>query len=162
MKKKENYFTLVDAEVVSRLKRSDEPYTFDPNVSISDIFEQNGVPEKYRKFILKLNLNSIFKDSDAKEYISGYPIDFINTRKIYEGVNLVGFGCQKVALVFRFLLNMVNNEGAMAFYDDLVSSGFLDAYLRVIGEVFGRDVSDKKHKSRIRKYLETSKIAAMF
>ena len=47
--------------------------------------------------------------SDAFEYISGYKIDFINTRKIVEGANLVGFGCKRATLVFRFLLEMVNN-----------------------------------------------------
>lgn len=162
MESRKNYFALVDAKVVTRLKRRDEQDNGAYETPISEIFESYNIPPEFQKFIIKLNINSVLSDSDAFEYISGYKIDFINTRKIVEGANLVGFGCKRATLVFRFLLEMVNNEVAMAFYDKLVEEGYFDSYLKAIREIFGRDLSNsRKFMGRIRKIIRGQRAAVL-
>ncbi|MDE5539071.1 MAG: hypothetical protein K2J20_01120 [Bacilli bacterium] len=162
MKGSKNYFALIDAECVSRLEKRDGQECIENKGRIVEIFERYNIPEEYRKFIIKLNINSFLGSCDAREYLSRYQIDFINTRKIIDGSNLVGFGDKKVALLFRFLLERINNAAAIAFYDSLEANGYIDPYLNVISEVFGRGLSQsRKVLGRARKIIGKQNIAAI-
>lgn len=154
MKNNKKYFALIDAKDVKRLKKVDEPKSKNDETEIMDIFDRYGIPDEYRKLIIKLDIDSIAGRGGAQEYISRYQISFINTRKISDGTNIVGFGDKKVALLFRFLLEKINNEAAMAFYDKLMEEGYFDSYLEVIREIFGRGLSSgRKFMGRIRKAI---------
>ena len=120
---------------------------YKPNgmMSANNIFEKNGIPEEFRKIIVKINIPFCLK-KEAEEYTMGFPFDLTGGRIEKENnnkqISVSNFPILYDGQVFRdkikFKTQLENSRfnEVMDFLSQIDDSGYLQTYLKAIKDFF--------------------------
>jgi hypothetical protein len=121
-------------------------------MSSNSIFEKNGIPEEFRKIIIKINIPFCLK-KEAEEYTMGFPFD-ITGGKIEKGNNKKTISASsgltydyyaneqfRDKIKFRTKLVYSNFDDVMNFFIAVDKKGYTKLYLQSIKEFFDMSVN---------------------
>ena len=122
---------------------------YEPNgmMDASQIFEKNGIPEEFRKVIVKINIPFCLK-KEAEEYTMGFPFDItggkiekVNNKKTISassGLTYDYYANQQFRDKIKFRTKLVysNFDDVMKFLLKIDDKGYLKSYLQSIKEFF--------------------------
>lgn len=122
---------------------------YEPNgmMDASQIFEKNGIPEEFRKVIVKINIPFCLK-KEAEEYTMGFPFDITggkiekgNNKKIISassGLTYDYYANQQFRDKIKFRTELVYSkfDDVMDFLLKVDDEGYLKQYLQSIKEFF--------------------------
>lgn len=127
---------------------------YEPNgmMDASQIFEKNGIPEEFRKVIVKINIPFCLK-KEAEEYTMGFPFDItggkiekVNNKKTISassGLTYYYYANQQFRDKIKFNTNLVysNFDDVMNFFVEVDKKGYTKLYLQSIKEFFDMSVN---------------------
>lgn len=112
-------------------------------IRVSDIFEQNNIPEEYRKIIVKINLPFTL-GYESEEYITGFPFD-ISSGKITKENDKKIITVSNYSYLNKIYRNEINFKAELIYFnfDDikefllkLDNNGLLNLYIKSVEEFF--------------------------
>lgn len=116
-------------------------------IFLNDLFNECGIPDKYQKIILKINIPLLWKKHEAEEFVTGYPFDVtgqetkkVDNKKIVHFVDKVepdNFIKIKRSISIKTALDKIDYEEVITFYKELKEQGFLKNYLEALIKLFG-------------------------
>ena len=105
------------------------------------IFEANGVPEEFRKVVIKVNIPQLF-GYEAEDYLTGYPFDITGyTRfKRKDDIKYIcGQGLYKKLneyVSFKTLFDFKSYYDVIAFYNRIKDAGLSEEYVKSVSQFF--------------------------
>lgn len=130
----------------------DNVYEQNGMMSANNIFEKNGIPEEFRKIIVKINIPFCLK-KEAEEYTMGFPFDITggkiekeNSERIISassGLTYDYYANQQFRdkINFRTKLVYSNFDDVMNFFVEVDKKGYTKLYLQSIKEFFDMSVN---------------------
>ena len=127
---------------------------YKPNgmMSANNIFEKNGIPEEFRKIIVKINIPFCLK-KEAEEYTMGFSFDITggkiekeNSVRIISassGLTYDYYANQQFRDKIKFRTKLVysNFDDIMKFFVEVDKKGYTKLYLQSIKEFFDMSVN---------------------
>ena len=157
MKDEKARYLIVDAKEINKqlykvyreFAFNDFDNIYEPHgmIDAREIFEKNGVPEKFQKILIKINIPFFIK-TEAQEYTMGFPFDFTggkivkeDNKKIITAFNKPIYDYQanrefsdkiriRTELVYSNFTDIIN------FLSQIEKEGHLSAYLQSIKDFF--------------------------
>ena len=122
---------------------------YEPNgmIDTNSVFENNGIPEEFRKVIVKINIPFCLK-KEAEEYTTGFPFDItagkiekVNNKKTISASSRITYDYYaneqfRDKIKFRTELVYSNFNDVMDFLLKVDDEGYLKQYLQSIIEFF--------------------------